>query len=172
MDAIDLVAEFLNTHDRESGSDGLATADGLSAWAGEHGVMAPGAWVSPQDAAAARELREALRTALETEGRDTADLDAAASRLPLVALPGEDGRLALVSARGGADDVRAAVIEAVLTAQADGSWPRLKVCRNPDCRWAFADRSKNRSRAWCEMATCGSRSKMRAYRARRAENRF
>jgi hypothetical protein len=29
MDAIDLVAEFLNTHDRESGSDGLATADGL-----------------------------------------------------------------------------------------------------------------------------------------------
>jgi predicted RNA-binding Zn ribbon-like protein len=172
MDAIDLVAEFLNTHDRERGSDGLATADGLSAWAGEHGVMAPGAWVSPQDAAAARELREALRTALETEGRDTADLDAAASRLPLVALPGEDGRLALVSARGGADDVRAAVIEAMLTAQADGSWPRLKVCRNPDCRWAFADRSKNRSRTWCEMATCGSRSKMRAYRARRAENRF
>ena len=129
--------------------------------------MAPGAWVSPQDAAAARELREALRTALETAGRDTAELDAAASRLPLVALPGEDGRLALVSARGGADDVRAAVIEAMLTAQADGSWPRLKVCRNPDCRWAFADRSKNRSRAWCEMATCGSRSKMRAYRARR-----
>src|SRR5690349_18710597 len=114
MDAIDLVAEFLNTYDLETGVDGLATADGLSAWAAEHGVMAAGAWVSPQDAAAARELREALRTTLETGGRDTADLDAAAARLPLVALPGEGGRMSLVSARGGPDDVRAAVLEAVL----------------------------------------------------------
>jgi predicted RNA-binding Zn ribbon-like protein len=168
MDAIDLVAEFLNSYDLETGADGLATADGLSAWAAEHGVMAPGSWISPQDAAAARELREALRRALETGGRDIAGLDAAAARLPLVALPGDGGRISLVSARGGPDDVRAAVLEAVLTSQADGSWPRLKVCRNPDCRWAFADRSKNRSRAWCDMATCGSRSKMRAYRSRRA----
>src|SRR6476659_9650719 len=65
---IDLMAEFLNTHDRETGADGLATADGFSVWAGEHALMAPGAWVSPQDAAAARELREALRTAVETGG--------------------------------------------------------------------------------------------------------
>lgn len=170
MDAIDLVAEFLNTLDLGAGSDGLASADGLSVWAAGHGLMAAGAWVSPQDAAGARELREALRASIETRGVDSAELDAVASRLPLVALPGEDGRLSLVSARGGVDDVRAAVLEAVLTSQADGSWPRLKVCRNPDCRWAFADRSKNRSRAWCEMATCGSRSKMRAYRARRAQN--
>jgi predicted RNA-binding Zn ribbon-like protein len=167
VDAIDLVAAFLNTSDLETGSDALASADGLSAWAADHELMAPGAWISPQDAAAARELREALRTAIQSGGADTAELDAVTSRLPLVVLPGEQGRLSLVSSRGGADDVRAAVLEAALTSQADGSWPRLKLCRNPDCRWAFADRSKNRSRIWCEMQTCGSRSKMRAYRARR-----
>jgi predicted RNA-binding Zn ribbon-like protein len=168
MDPIDLVAAFLNTHDLETGADDLASADGLSSWAAEQELMAGGTWVSPQDAAAARELREALRVAIETGGADTAALDAATGRLPLVTLAGEDGRLALVSARGGADDVQAGVLDAVLRSQADGSWPRLKVCRNPDCRWAFADRSKNRSRAWCDMQTCGSRSKMRAYRARRA----
>lgn len=168
MDAIDLVVAFLNTYDRETGADDLASADGLSAWAGERDLMPGGAWVSPQDAAAARELREALRAVVATRGVDTAELDATTGRVPLVALAAEDGRLGLVSARGGADDVQAAVLEAVLRSQADGSWPRLKVCRNPDCRWAFADRSKNRSRAWCEMQTCGSRSKMRAYRARRA----
>ena len=26
-------------------------------------------------------------------------------------------------------------------AQGDGTWDRLKACRNPDCRWAYYDRS-------------------------------
>jgi predicted RNA-binding Zn ribbon-like protein len=53
-------------------------------------------------------------------------------------------------------------------AQADGSWDRLKLCGNPDCRWAFYDRSHSRRGAWCEMASCGNRVKNRNLRARRA----
>lgn len=42
----------------------------------------------------------------------------------------------------------------------------VKEC--PSCRWLFADRSRNRSRRWCDMQVCGARSKMRRYhRARR-----
>ena len=49
----------------------------------------------------------------------------------------------------------------------DGTWARFKVCLDPGCEWAFYDRSRNRSSHWCDMAACGSRHKVRAYRARR-----
>jgi predicted RNA-binding Zn ribbon-like protein len=47
-----------------------------------------------------------------------------------------------------------------------GPLERLKACEG--CPWLFLDTSRNRSRRWCTMDDCGSRSKMRAYRARRA----
>ncbi len=34
---------------------------------------------------------------------------------------------------------------------------RLKVCAN--CGWLFLDRSRNRSRIWCDMTVCGNRAK-------------
>lgn len=47
---------------------------------------------------------------------------------------------------------------------------RLKIC--PNCRWLFLDRSRNRSRAWCDMAVCGNRAKAsRHYRRNREEPR-
>jgi predicted RNA-binding Zn ribbon-like protein len=51
---------------------------------------------------------------------------------------------------------------------ADGSWERLKVCPADDCLWAFYDRSRNRSRRWCDMEVCGNRAKVRGYRERRS----
>ena len=48
---------------------------------------------------------------------------------------------------------------------ADGTWRRLKACREDTCQWAFYDRSKNRSGTWCSMAVCGNRAKARAYRS-------
>lgn len=41
---------------------------------------------------------------------------------------------------------------------------RLKQCPADDCRWLFIDRTKNGSRRWCEMATCGNRAKARLRR--------
>ena len=47
---------------------------------------------------------------------------------------------------------------------------RLKIC--PNCHWLFLDRSRNRSRAWCDMAVCGNRAKAsRYYRRNREETR-
>jgi predicted RNA-binding Zn ribbon-like protein len=51
-------------------------------------------------------------------------------------------------------------------AQQDGTWRRLKVCANPDCRWVFYDRSRNQQGNWCDMAVCGNRIKNRQLRAR------
>lgn len=44
---------------------------------------------------------------------------------------------------------------------------RLRTCANDDCGWLFIDESRNHSRQWCSMASCGSRAKMSRYRNRR-----
>ncbi|TSE08688.1 hypothetical protein C1D09_017140 [Mesorhizobium intechi] len=41
---------------------------------------------------------------------------------------------------------------------------RLKQCPPDDCQWLFIDRTKNSSRRWCDMATCGNRAKKQAQR--------
>jgi predicted RNA-binding Zn ribbon-like protein len=42
---------------------------------------------------------------------------------------------------------------------------KVKEC--PGCGWLFLDTSKNQSRRWCSMNTCGARDKMRRYLKRR-----
>jgi predicted RNA-binding Zn ribbon-like protein len=59
------------------------------------------------------------------------------------------------------------VLAAVALADRDGTWRRLKLCREQTCQAVFYDRSKNGSRCWCSMEVCGNRNKTRAYRSRR-----
>lgn len=44
---------------------------------------------------------------------------------------------------------------------------RVKECGAASCRWMFLDRSRNHSRRWCDMKTCGNRTKARRFHARR-----
>jgi len=78
-----------------------------------------------------------------------------------------DGHAQLAPVATGVDTALGRLLAIVYTAMAEGTWPRLKVCRSETCRWAFYDSSKNRSGAWCTMAVCGSRVKARSYRQRR-----
>ena len=50
-----------------------------------------------------------------------------------------------------------------------GEQERLRRCEAPDCRFAFVDLSRNRSRRYCDSRTCGNRLHVAAYRARRKE---
>jgi predicted RNA-binding Zn ribbon-like protein len=45
--------------------------------------------------------------------------------------------------------------------------PRVKACDN--CGWLFLDTSKNGARRWCNMQTCGSQIKAKAYYHRKKE---
>jgi predicted RNA-binding Zn ribbon-like protein len=44
---------------------------------------------------------------------------------------------------------------------------RVRECPGADCDWLFLDTSKNHSRQWCAMDTCGNRAKARRHYARR-----
>ena len=44
--------------------------------------------------------------------------------------------------------------------------PALRVCASESCAWLFLDTSRNGSRRWCSMRTCGNRAKARRHHAR------
>jgi len=117
----------------------------------------------------ARALREALRAlVLANNGipvpeEALAVVNAAARRVSLHV--DEAGALSVASDGDALDRVVAIAFGAML----DGTWERLKACRN--CRWSFYDYSPNRSATWCSMQLCGNRKKTRAYRARRGAGR-
>ena len=43
---------------------------------------------------------------------------------------------------------------------------RLGLCKADSCWWLFIDKSRNRSRRWCDMADCGNQAKVRRFRER------
>lgn len=172
-----LVQAFVNTENIEAGTEELRDPPSLRRFLAEHGLLGARARVTEADLAHALELRAALRAlALSNNGAPLpssarAALDRSARRSGLVASFALGGEPREVSTAGGVDRALGELLAIVHRATRDGSWSRLKACREHGCRWLFYDRSRNRSGKWCAMALCGTRSKMRAYRARRTAAR-
>ncbi len=170
--ALALVQAFVNTNDIEGGRDALRDPERLRRWLLSHDLLRDGEPVSEADHGRALAVREALRAILLTNNGGDIDVDALrtlntpdAGACLTVRFDG-DGCAALEPARSGLDRALGRLLAIVYTATVDGTWPRLKACRNDVCRWAFYDASKNRSGTWCTMAICGGRLKARAYRRR------
>jgi predicted RNA-binding Zn ribbon-like protein len=47
---------------------------------------------------------------------------------------------------------------------------RIHKCESPSCDWLFLDASRNHSRRWCDMKSCGNRAKARRYYERHKEH--
>jgi predicted RNA-binding Zn ribbon-like protein len=172
----ELIVDFVNTLELVPYHEGLASSEALSAWLTEQGLAAPGVEASEADLHEAIQVREAIRTLLGAHNELPGDLDAASAVLDAAAKRADlrvcfsGGTVRLEPTTGGACGALGRLLAAVAAAMADESWDRLKACRAEDCRWAFLDTAKNRSRAWCSMESCGNRAKVRAYRARHAHN--
>ena len=172
MSNLELIRDFVNTSDLESGEDKLADTQGLQYWLVFHGLAELRDRATEQDLLAAREIREAIRELLRGHNGFGVDLDAAsatldeASRETGLAVRFEDGAIRLVSSDTGVAGGLGRVLAAVGAAMADGSWRRLKACRSDTCRWAFIDNARNLSRQWCDMAVCGNRAKVQRFSQR------
>lgn len=168
---LDLVIDFVNTADLDRGEEALADPPGLERWLRGHGLLAKGERVGREDLARAIELREALRrTMLANNGagadRAAGELLERAARRGELSVRFRDGASVLEPCVSGPDGALAALLAPVAEAMSDGTWVRVKACRADGCQWAFYDFSRNRSGTWCDMAICGNREKVRAYRAR------
>ncbi|HEX6127533.1 MAG TPA: CGNR zinc finger domain-containing protein [Candidatus Limnocylindria bacterium] len=173
---LDLLREFANTHDVERDQDELGSPELLSAWLLERGLIAPGDPVGIEGHARFLAIRDGIRALALGNNEERVDeaaveaMNRAAASVPLavhVQSGAGDGTWQLVPAAPGIDGFAGRMLGALAAAMADGSWSRVKACRNEACRWVFHDHSRNHSGTWCTMAVCGSRMKARAYRARR-----
>jgi len=158
-ESLRIVQTFVNTVNREIGEEWL------HGWLADEGVVA-----AASDLDRARTVREALRELLFANNGEQVSGDP----LSVLTKAAENARLSidfrrpeLVAGASGVDRVLGRVLVAAFLAMTDGSWSRLKACRNTCCGWAFYDYSKNRSGSWCSMQLCGNRTKTRAYRARK-----
>lgn len=59
-----------------------------------------------------------------------------------------------------------AIAQAAETLLEQGPLERLHMCGGENCEWLFLDLSKNHSRRWCNMATCGNEAKVKKFRSR------
>jgi predicted RNA-binding Zn ribbon-like protein len=174
---LELLQRFINSynHDFPREWDRIGTPETAKAWLGQKGLVAPGDRVSDADVARLRALREAIRALVianqdaqpNAAAADVARRFASAARLSVSV--DDTGRTALEPAAGGVDGAVATLLGILHEAQLTGHWSRLKGCRQ--CGYAFFDRSKNRSAAWCAMSICGNRTKNRAYYRRRTATR-
>ena len=185
-----LALDFVNTVDnrvKATDKDFLRSLDDLIQWhvmaglvsAGEARQLLAAARNDPRQAEFAYRygigLREALyrlfRAVARSDTPDPADLDALnailASLRPHQRLGlGRDGvKWQWQFDADKPELILGPVAEAAAELLTSEELARVKECPGPDgCGWLFLDTSRNRSRHWCSMATCGNPVKVRRFR--------
>ncbi|MGP8472754.1 CGNR zinc finger domain-containing protein [Burkholderia sp. PR2] len=181
-----LSIDFANTlywRGADAPTETFGTLDDLFTWCREQAGMPAGladvcrAQVKEKESepamlARALALREALYRLFhaQAERREPQADDLAllggflAEAAPRVALARIDGGYAWRI--GAADATLARLLSPVLWSATDllggARLAKVKRCANDACQWLFIDDSKNGSRRWCSMSSCGNRAK--AYR--------
>ncbi|HSX97831.1 MAG TPA: CGNR zinc finger domain-containing protein [Streptomyces sp.] len=174
--SLDAVVDLVNTApDDETAADGLATVAALADFVQKHDISDVGV-VSEFDLAAVRRVRGRF-----AEIFAAADAASAASVInELIAAAGTTPRLTdhdgydwhvhyFAPGASLTDHLSADCGMALAFFVVAGEQERLRRCEAPDCRRAFVDLSRNRSRRYCDSRTCGNRLHVAAYRARRKE---
>lgn len=166
-----MVQDLLNTLSagKPREADLLATLSDAQAWADEAterwatltGAQTASVVLDEDGVRKLRDYRQALVDAATGEPEPGFLIDAPAA----LELHG-DGVVRLTPRGSGWRYLISMLLAAEWRAQAEDTRRRLKVCRNPRCRVAFYDRSRNNSGVWHDVRTCGNAANLRAHRAR------
>jgi predicted RNA-binding Zn ribbon-like protein len=159
----DPALDLVNTRGDDRVADPLDDSAAFAAWAVRVGVGRP----RVGDHVEARALRSIVDAVFRplANGREPARdalAELVARAAAAVARARVDGDLELAWERDPLSELAVAALDLLRSGRLD----RLKACEG--CPWLFLDTSRNGSRRWCSMDDCGSRSKMRRYRARLA----
>jgi predicted RNA-binding Zn ribbon-like protein len=173
--ALDSVVDLLNTHPQIEGREGLGDVAALRDFVARNRVSEVGR-LDQRDVLSAHTVRDRF-----TEVFAAKDDSAAAAMLnAMIAEAGTTPRLTdhdgydlhvhyFAPGASLADHLAADCGMALAFLLVSGERDRLRRCDAPDCRRAFVDLSRNRSRRYCDSRTCGNRLHVAAYRARRRE---
>jgi predicted RNA-binding Zn ribbon-like protein len=181
---LSLVQDFVNTRAVNGHLDLFADGDTASSWAHsaverwptDRGADAPGLTLSATDVRHLRELRTTFELLLDDptykspgRGMDQHDWpDGNAIAVPVAAkLVPDAGDVMLVPTGSGWRWLASALWIETYRSQQNGTWSRLKRCRNTECGLTFYDSSRNNSGVWHDVRTCGNIANLRASRERR-----
>jgi predicted RNA-binding Zn ribbon-like protein len=167
-----LVQSFVNTWEGDTGIDLLGDRASAESWLRQAGLLEGP--LGEEDQVGMQRVREAIRALLVHNAggpaADTSDMEVLSSVAAGCLLRPDlapHGAIELIPAeRPDRSPHLARLLLIIRDAQREGTWARLKACRNPDCRWAYFDRSHAGRGAWCDMAVCGNRIKNRNFRSR------
>ncbi|WP_330292307.1 CGNR zinc finger domain-containing protein [Streptomyces sp. NBC_00576] len=174
--ALDTVVDLVNTAPEDDTADALPDVDALGDFVRKHNISDIGT-LSEFDLAAVRRIRGRFAGVFAAQDARTAaalinELVAAAGTTPrLTDHDGYDWHVHYFAPGASiADHLAADCGMALAFFVVAGEQERLRRCEAPDCRHAFVDVSRNRSRRYCDSRTCGNRLHVAAYRARRKES--
>lgn len=175
--ALDAVVDLVNTAPTGESEDGLTDVAALRRFVERNAISDTGT-LGERDLSAVRSVRARFAEVFATADngtRHTAELlnamIAAAKTTPrLTDHDGYDWHVHYFAPGASlADHLAADGGMALAFLVVAGEHERLRRCEAPDCRFAFVDLSRNRSRRYCDSRTCGNRLHVAAYRARRKE---
>ncbi|MEV6264061.1 CGNR zinc finger domain-containing protein [Streptomyces sp. NPDC051784] len=173
--ALETVVDLVNTAPESAGGDGLAELSALYAFAERHHISGVGA-LGDKDLRAVHDVRSRFAEIFAAPDARTAaglvnSLVADAGTTPqLTDHDGYDWHVHYFAPDASlADHLAADCGMALAFIVVAGEQERLRRCEAPDCRDAFVDLSRNRSRRYCSSRTCGNRLHVAAYRARRRD---
>ncbi len=164
----DLLLQFLWTRDETDAIDSPAK---LRDWLVGLDLLEPGAEVSDEDVRFARHFRAATRSLCASHSGQPVDprtmqvFERLNAEAPLQVTVKPDRSLELGPGGTGVKRALSQILALQYMAEAAGDFNRFKTCKG--CGWPFFDESKNASKVWCDMGSCGTRSKMKAYRERK-----
>lgn len=188
-----LSVDFINTlswrGDPFDGGERLTSYDELVHWGVAAGAVEPksrGALLQiaaqhPVDGARALSDAIALREAVArlfsagASGASAADLSTINRLLretasPDQLIPSSGGGYARTRSAGDKTDLLREPLYRIACSAADiatsATLGQIGICAGERCRWMFIDTSKSRRRRWCNMKTCGNRSKVRRFYSR------
>ena len=187
-----LCLDFVNTVDPRHAAnryDYLPNYDSLAAWARHAGALGPAEAKALMEEAKRKPVRarEVLRHALrfrealyelfagtiKRQPPSRAALDVfnhelqAAFGRSAVALQHRDFVLGWAGDKRELDRVLWPVVHSALVLLTEGPLDRVRECPGPgNCGWLFLDLSRNATRRWCDMRTCGNRVKAHRHYAR------
>ncbi|MEU6127515.1 CGNR zinc finger domain-containing protein [Streptomyces sp. NPDC047123] len=173
--SLDAVVDLVNTAPETNGTDGLADVVALAEFVRTHDVSDVGTLTDGDLADVLRIRGRFGEVFANPEPRAASaiinELIAAAGTTPrLTDHDGYDWHIHYFAPGASvADHLAADCGMALAFFVVAGEQERLRRCEAPDCRHAFVDLSRNRSRRYCDSRTCGNRLHVAAYRARRRE---
>lgn len=179
--ADELALDFINTHYGTGAeeSECFQTDQNVLDWLKRMGVLSEFAAAPPvaKSGALVRSARDLRASALDCIERRKAGgvadvtvlnelLGAAPVHQQITWKRGQTPKLQRVRTAAGVAGVLAPVAEGIVKLLAEGDFDLVRKCESELCTLWFYDRTKSHRRRWCDMAVCGNRAKVAAFRER------